>query len=109
MPALKGVRLIACTGYGRDEDSRRIGEAGFERHLVKPVSATDLERILAASLRFDDANCVVWMQRDPKKPAARGRRLRLTGIATYWVTTAKPAALPFLFTGPVPMPQRPTT
>jgi len=48
MPALKGERLISCTGYGRDEDSRRIGEAGFERHLVKPVSATDLEKILAA-------------------------------------------------------------
>jgi len=47
IPGLEDVRLIACTGYGRDEDARKIGEAGFERHLVKPVSATDLERILA--------------------------------------------------------------
>ena len=43
---LKAVRLVACTGYGRDEDLRRIGDAGFERHLVKPVSAAQIEQLL---------------------------------------------------------------
>ena len=46
-PGLKDVRLIACTGYGRDEDVRKMSEAGFDRHLVKPVSAAQLEQLLA--------------------------------------------------------------
>ena len=45
-PALKNVRLIACTGYGREEDVRKMGEAGFDRHLLKPVSAAQLEQVL---------------------------------------------------------------
>ena len=47
LPGLDGMRLIACTGYGRDQDARRIADAGFDAHLVKPVSAADLERVLA--------------------------------------------------------------
>jgi PAS domain S-box-containing protein len=47
MPEFDGVTLVACTGYGRDEDVRRMGEAGFDRHLVKPVSADELEALLA--------------------------------------------------------------
>jgi PAS domain S-box-containing protein len=46
IPELKDVRLIACTGYGRDEDIRRIDAAGFDRHLVKPVSAAQIEQLL---------------------------------------------------------------
>ena len=30
--------LIAITGYGQDGDVRRALEAGFDRHLVKPIS-----------------------------------------------------------------------
>lgn len=37
------ARLIALTGYGQPEDVRRAREAGFDRHLVKPV---DLQRLL---------------------------------------------------------------
>ena len=48
MPALHRTRLIACTGYGRDENSQKIGDGGFDRHLVKPVTASDLEQILGA-------------------------------------------------------------
>jgi CheY-like chemotaxis protein len=47
MPELQGVRLIALTGYGLDEDRRRTREAGFDHHLVKPVDPDDLERALA--------------------------------------------------------------
>ena len=32
------LRGIALTGYGMDEDLQRSREAGFERHLTKPVS-----------------------------------------------------------------------
>jgi signal transduction histidine kinase len=36
------IRLIAVSGYGRDEDIKRSHEAGFERHLVKPVRPAEL-------------------------------------------------------------------
>ena len=40
------VRLIALTGYGQAEDRRRSAEAGFDAHLVKPVSAAALLGVL---------------------------------------------------------------
>lgn len=40
------VRLIAITGYGQAEDRRRSAEAGFDVHLVKPVSAAALLEVL---------------------------------------------------------------
>jgi CheY-like chemotaxis protein len=46
-PATVQARLIAVTAYGQDEDRRRSHEAGFERHLVKPVDPDDLRRALA--------------------------------------------------------------
>jgi CheY-like chemotaxis protein len=46
-PETAGVRLIAVSGYGRDEDQRRAREAGFDELLVKPVSPAVLERLLA--------------------------------------------------------------
>ncbi|MFD2365640.1 response regulator [Pseudoduganella sp. GCM10020061] len=33
----QNIRLIALTGYGQAEDHRRVMEAGFDVHLVKPV------------------------------------------------------------------------
>lgn len=39
--------LLAMTGYGREEDCRRAQEAGFDRHLVKPVDLEELEGLLA--------------------------------------------------------------
>jgi CheY-like chemotaxis protein len=41
------MRLIALTGYGQPEDRRRSAEAGFDEHLVKPVAADEVARILA--------------------------------------------------------------
>jgi PAS domain S-box-containing protein len=43
-------RLVALTGYGQQADKVRSGEAGFERHLVKPVNP-DLLVALAGSTR----------------------------------------------------------
>lgn len=45
------IRLIALTGYGRPEDRKAVEEAGFNLHLVKPVSP---DRLLQA-LRWPTA------------------------------------------------------
>jgi signal transduction histidine kinase/CheY-like chemotaxis protein len=38
-----GLRGIALSGYGMEDDVRRSREAGFERHLTKPVNLDALE------------------------------------------------------------------
>jgi CheY-like chemotaxis protein/two-component sensor histidine kinase len=43
-PALTGIRLIALSGYGREEDIRRARDAGFDGHIVKPASPDALVR-----------------------------------------------------------------
>jgi CheY-like chemotaxis protein len=43
----KAVVLIAMTGWGQEEDRRRSHEAGFDRHLVKPVDPATVMRMLA--------------------------------------------------------------
>jgi CheY-like chemotaxis protein len=43
---LRRTMLVAMTGYGKDEDRRRSQEAGFNAHLVKPVSLEDLQVLL---------------------------------------------------------------
>lgn len=49
--SLDGVRLIAFTGYGRSEDQERALEAGFDRHMAKPVDPRVLEKLLAELLQ----------------------------------------------------------
>jgi len=44
--AAHGLRGIALSGYGMDEDLRRSREAGFGAHLTKPVDFGQLERAL---------------------------------------------------------------
>jgi CheY-like chemotaxis protein len=44
------IALVATTGWGQDEDRRRSAEAGFDRHLVKPIEISALREILAAPL-----------------------------------------------------------
>jgi signal transduction histidine kinase len=44
---LAGMRLVALTGWGQDEDRRRSAEAGFDLHVVKPVEPAMLEKVLA--------------------------------------------------------------
>ncbi len=43
-----GLRLIALTGYGGDEERKRSREAGFDVHLVKPVLPDVLTRAIGA-------------------------------------------------------------
>jgi CheY-like chemotaxis protein len=51
LPALDQTTLVACTGYGREDDRARAVEAGFDRHVVKPVGADTLMEILADAAR----------------------------------------------------------
>jgi CheY-like chemotaxis protein len=46
-PETSGARLVALTGYGAEEDQRLSREAGFDRHLVKPVGPEQLQQALA--------------------------------------------------------------
>jgi CheY-like chemotaxis protein len=43
----RDVVLVALTGWGQEEDKRRSKEAGFDRHLVKPVEPAAVEKLLA--------------------------------------------------------------
>jgi signal transduction histidine kinase/ActR/RegA family two-component response regulator len=41
-----GLRGIALSGYGMEEDIRRSRESGFEKHLTKPVNPQALQSVL---------------------------------------------------------------
>ncbi len=38
--------LVAVTGWGTDEDRRKSRQAGFDRHLTKPVQFTEVQELL---------------------------------------------------------------
>jgi len=40
------VVLVACTGWGQEDDKRKAAEAGFDFHLTKPIGTADLQRVL---------------------------------------------------------------
>lgn len=42
----KRIFLIALTGYGLQEDKMKAQAAGFDRHLTKPVSIGEVEKIM---------------------------------------------------------------
>jgi CheY-like chemotaxis protein len=42
----RDIALVAMTGWGQDEDRRRALEAGFDRHLTKPLAADALEALV---------------------------------------------------------------
>jgi CheY-like chemotaxis protein len=41
-----GIRLIAVTGYGQPSDREAALQAGFDTHLLKPISPEVLQRLL---------------------------------------------------------------
>jgi len=54
----RSATLIAATGYGQATDRLRSADAGFDCHLVKPVSVRDLvtvldERVVSADVSSD--------------------------------------------------------
>jgi CheY-like chemotaxis protein len=48
LPGLEGLRLIALTGYGQQQDQQAAAGAGFDHHLIKPVDPDELLALLAA-------------------------------------------------------------
>ena len=46
---LRGLVLVAVTGWGQAEDRRRSKEAGFDEHLTKPVETARVLAIVAES------------------------------------------------------------
>jgi signal transduction histidine kinase/CheY-like chemotaxis protein len=42
----RAIKLIALTGYGQDSDRERAMEAGFDRHLKKPVNPAYLLEVI---------------------------------------------------------------
>jgi signal transduction histidine kinase/CheY-like chemotaxis protein len=48
LPATADCVLIAVTGWGQPDDRNRSREAGFDRHLVKPIDPAEIETILSS-------------------------------------------------------------
>jgi len=75
LPMGRDVRLVALTGYGFPEDRQQSKQAGFARHLVKPVEPEALQRELSAVKRMGSGT-VAWQRctvRSSSAPAP-GRR-----------------------------------
>ena len=49
LPHGKQMQMIAISGYGRDKDIERATQAGFDRHLLKPVEVSQLRALLKES------------------------------------------------------------
>jgi CheY-like chemotaxis protein len=47
-PAIASAHLIALTGYAQENDQRCASEAGFDRHMTKPVDFDELQAVLAS-------------------------------------------------------------
>jgi PAS domain S-box-containing protein len=50
MPGLENIKLAALTGYGQLSDKQRARDAGFEEHLVKPISIATLQTVVTRLL-----------------------------------------------------------
>jgi CheY-like chemotaxis protein len=44
--ALANTRIVALTGWGREEDRQRTRRAGFDAHLVKPADVKAIDAVL---------------------------------------------------------------
>jgi two-component system CheB/CheR fusion protein len=49
--SLRNAYLCALSGYALPEDRAHSADAGFDRHLAKPPSTSDLQEVLAAAPR----------------------------------------------------------
>jgi CheY-like chemotaxis protein len=49
-PGGESVLLVAQTGWGQDDDKQRAKQAGFDRHLVKPLDPDALNQLLSQTL-----------------------------------------------------------
>lgn len=46
MPEIRGVTIVALTGWGQEEDRRRSLAEGFNYHLIKPLDIQALQALL---------------------------------------------------------------
>jgi DNA-binding response OmpR family regulator len=44
----RNMVVIAVTGWGQDDDKRKAEDAGFDRHMVKPVDPHNLIKLLGS-------------------------------------------------------------
>jgi PAS domain S-box-containing protein len=49
-PETGDAYLVAITGFGQEEDRRKSRQAGFDLHLVKPVTFQDLQSVISGAL-----------------------------------------------------------
>jgi len=54
--ATQSMILVALTGFGQEEDRMRALEAGFHRHVVKPISLDVLSALLRDASESSFAN-----------------------------------------------------
>ncbi|MDL2355474.1 MAG: response regulator [Pseudomonadota bacterium] len=54
--ATRHIKLIALTGYGLADDQRRVLDAGFDLHLVKPVDMQHLIEAIGTSVHLAGAD-----------------------------------------------------
>src|SRR5688572_27025542 len=57
-------RIVAMTGWGREEDRARTAAAGFDAHLVKPVDLAALARLLRSEERRVGKEGRAWWWRE---------------------------------------------
>jgi CheY-like chemotaxis protein len=55
---LAGQMLIALTGYGEAQDRAKARQAGFDRHLTKPVDPDQLQKLLRTAAEGSSASGV---------------------------------------------------
>ncbi|HEY2107610.1 MAG TPA: response regulator, partial [Candidatus Binataceae bacterium] len=48
LPSGDGLAIIAVSGYGQEDDRRRSMEAGFDRHMTKPLDTSRLIEFLTS-------------------------------------------------------------
>jgi CheY-like chemotaxis protein len=57
MPGMEGVVLVALTGLDDDDSRARCREAGFDRHLVKPAEATEVQAAIEGGASGGHLTC----------------------------------------------------
>jgi PAS domain S-box-containing protein len=45
------MALVAVTGWGQDEDKRRAAEAGFDRHVTKPIEMETIRSLVSEAMQ----------------------------------------------------------
>lgn len=50
LPGGESLFVAALSGWGQAEDCKRSAEAGFDRHFVKPIRVSELEKLFASEL-----------------------------------------------------------